>query len=86
MVQLMAAMEGRWTTLQIGNNSLTETDLLKSLSEALQLWLQQMKTHNSSSSSSNLPQSRNSSNEQEQIQDRDKNQSHLHETRRTSAQ
>jgi hypothetical protein len=85
MVQLTATMEGRWTTLQIGNNSLTETDLLKSLGEALQLWLQQIKTH-SSSSRSNLPQSRNNSNQQEQNQDKDRKQSHLHETMRTSAQ
>jgi hypothetical protein len=88
MTQLTAAMEGRWTTLQIGSNSHNETDLFRSLSKALQLWLQQiMTTHNKgSNSNSNLSQSRNSSNEQNQDKDRNRNQSHRHETKTTSAQ
>jgi hypothetical protein len=67
MTQLTAAMEGRWATLRISSsNSRIKTVLFKSLSKALQLWLQQIKTHNNNSNSnSNIPQSRNSSNEQD---------------------
>jgi len=71
-MQLMAAMEGRWTMLQISSNNRTETILFKSLSETLQLWFQRIKTHKNNNS--NLPQSRNSSNEQNQHKHR--NQSH----------
>ena len=88
MMQLTAAMEGRWTILQIGSNSnsRTETDLFKSLSETFRLWLQQIKTiHDISKSKSDLSQSRNSSNEQNQDKN-SRNQSHRHKTRTTSAQ
>jgi hypothetical protein len=81
MMQLTAAMKERRTMLQICSNSRTETDLFKSLSKTLQLWLQQIKTQNNSNS--NLPQSRNSSNEQNR--DKSRNQTHWHETRTTSA-
>jgi hypothetical protein len=86
LMQLTAATEGRWEILQIGrSNNLTKTDLFKSLSEALQLRLRQIKTHSNSNSNLLQSQSRNNSSK-EQKQVKGKNQSHRHETgpRKTS--